>query len=286
MKRLMGLMAAAITIGASTVWAANDLGPPTRVTLPGNPAAPGHLTGWWWPASDQTGLLSGKPRPTVVLLHGCGGMLTSAGQPNTRTRTYVQLLSDNGWNILALDSFSGRGIRQICTRQRGERTPVNQHVRRQDVWTALHWLHSEPTVDRDRLAVIGWSNGGSTVLEATHRGWQSDGSVPSIRLAAAFYPGCATRQRHGYAPTAPLLLFLGLADDWTPAAPCQRLAADGVRIYTWEGAYHGFDSLRPVQFRDDVRRGVNPAGVHVGGNPVARSASQALLVQHLRDAFQ
>ena len=69
----------------------------------------------------------------------------------------------------------------------------------------------------------------------------------------------------------------------------QRLARDGpprVTVLTYEGAYHGFDGSAPLRLRSDVPNGVHPGqGVHVGGQPAARAASQAALVQALQAAF-
>jgi dienelactone hydrolase len=81
---------------------------------------------------------------------------------------------------------------------------------------------------------------------------------------------------------APLLLLLGEADDWTPIAPCQALAARGdgapIEMHVYPGAYHGFDGRGPVRLRNDVPGGARPgAGVHVGGDAAARDASLAAL---------
>jgi dienelactone hydrolase len=95
--------------------------------------------------------------------------------------------------------------------------------------------------------------------------------------------------RRGYAPTAPLLMLLGEADDWTPAAPCKALAAAAGPAVQWEayaGAYHGFDGTAPVRLRRDVPNGAQPGqGVHVGADPVARSAAEQRLASFLRQQW-
>ena len=51
------------------------------------------------------------------------------------------------------------------------------------------------------------------------------------------------------------MVHIGEADDWTPAAPCRTLveAQKAVRLFTYPGAYHGFDTPNlPVK----TRRGV------------------------------
>ncbi len=110
------------------------------------------------------------------------------------------------------------------------------------------------------------------------------------RLTVAFYPGCEAELARGFQPVADTLLLLGLADDWTPAAPCQALAGQRaghtVRVQAYEGAYHGFDGQTPVVLRRDVPNGVHPGqGVHVGGEPQAREQSRQMLLQALQQAF-
>lgn len=53
-----------------------------------------------------------------------------------------------------------------------------------------------------------------------------------------------------------LWLWLGLADDWTPAAPCKALvAAAGPRVQwqAYAGAFHGFDSTVAVRLETFIR---------------------------------
>ena len=137
---------------------------------------------------------------------------------------------------------------------------------------------------------MGWSHGGSAVLGATNLNHPDVArAVVRPRLAVAFYPGCEADVRRGYRASTETLLMLGLADDWTPAAPCQTLAGEGpprVSVLAWEGAYHGFDDTGPVRHRADVPNGVNPGqGVHRGGHPEARQASQQALVDALQRAL-
>ncbi len=54
---------------------------------------------------------------------------------------------------------------------------------------------------------------------------------------------------------APLLILIGEKDDWTPAAPCVKLAAStratehpAAITVVYPGAHHAFDSDRPVRF--------------------------------------
>jgi dienelactone hydrolase len=234
------------------------------------------LKGWWYPVKTTS------PAPAIVLLHGCSGMLDRRGQPGERMRDYRAFLNGQGFHVLMVDSLTPRGEKEICTQRTGTRR-ITQANRRPDALAALQWLAQQPGVDAKRLGLMGWSNGGSTVLSATNRKHRDVVSAPQApAFAVAFYPGCETELQRGYQPSVPLLMLVGEADDWTPAAPCHRLAEEAVgprlQIEGYAGAYHAFDSDAPVRLRREVPNGVNPGqGVHAGGNAAAYAASRERL---------
>ena len=93
----------------------------------------------------------------------------------------------------------------------------------------------------------------------------------------AFYPECAAGAWvAGYHAAAPLLILAGELDDWTPSAPCQRLAdwtqkqGQPVSIKIYPGALHSFDSYAPITRVPEARQG---RGAMIGGNPDAREDS-------------
>lgn len=259
------------------------------------------LQAWWYRPPAALAPATGKdtrPLPAVVMLHGCGGMLNRRGQPAERMREYANLLNQQGWHALAVDSLTPRGEKELCTQRVGTRK-INQNDRRRDALAALQWLAAQPGVDGQRLALLGWSHGGSAVLAASNLRHADVAAAKVLpRLSVAFYPGCGSDLRGGYRPAADTLMLVGKADDWTPAAPCQALAAPRgtprddipgsreVRVVAYEGAYHGFDGTVPLRLRTDVPNGVYPGqGVHVGGHPVAREQSRKELLAALGKAF-
>lgn len=229
----------------------------------------------------------GPQAPALVLLHGCGGMYNAKGSVSERMRDYATWLNQQGMHALVVDSFTPRGEKEICTQRTGSRAVTMAH-RRQDALAALQWLAQRPEVDAQRIGLLGWSNGGSAVLSATNtRHRQVKGFALKPTFAVAFYPGGEAELKRGYAPSAPLLLLVGEADDWTSAASCHRLAEAAVgtkpQIEGYAGAHHGFDSSGPVRLLKNVPNGVNPGqGVHVGGNAEARQRSRERLLQFLQ----
>ena len=71
--------------------------------------------------------------PAVALLHGCGGV----GQNNTRM---AGLLQSWGYVALVVDSFSSRGLKDVCGRHWP--TQADAEKRAFDIDASLRWLDS------------------------------------------------------------------------------------------------------------------------------------------------
>ena len=213
------------------------------------------------------------PFPVVVALHGCNGMRSADGlRLDARHRDWGGRLTAAGYAVLALDSFSARGTKEVCTQAVRKITP---RVRADDVRAALVWLGTRADVDPKRIALLGWSHGAQTVLLAIRPKFL-DG-VPKPFAAVAYYPSCrGVSQIPGWQPSVPLTMLTGALDDWTPPAPCRDLAAQiGFRYIEYPGAYHAFDAPNlPVQVRTGLGL-VQNGEAHVGTNPAARAASIA-----------
>lgn len=242
-----------------------------------------------WFASPRVS--DGAKAPAMVLLHGCAGIYTSRDrQLVVRMREYADLLNRWGIHVLVTDSLSPRGEKELCTQREAGRK-VTQSQRRRDALGALQWLAQQPGVDAQRLGLMGWSNGGSTVLAATNA-MHHEVAQASVQpaLAVLYYPGCWADLRAGYHPVAPALMQVGELDDWTPAEHCLRLAdqiaaraGPKIEVQAYADAHHGFDGSGPVVHRKDVPNGKYPgSGVHVGGQPQARAASMQRLEEFLR----
>lgn len=231
-------------------------------------------------------------RGTVVALHGCGGLYASTGarkgQLNARHQAMADLLVAEGYSVVFPDSLTPRGETELCTQKIGTRK-IDQGERRADALATLAWVAAQPWAQAGRIALLGWSHGGSAVLSATHAA-RADvrGQAVKPAVAIAFYPGCAASLKAGYKPSAPLVLMLGEKDDWTPPGPCQALGnAVGAEVNVYADSYHDFDNpAGQVRLRMDVPNGLNPGqGVHVGPNPAAREQAYARLREVLKTAL-
>lgn len=228
-----------------------------------------------------------SPVPAVVGLHGCGGLFTASGKLSAREAAWAELLVSDGYAVLFPDSFNPRGYREICTFAPADR-PIRPRHRTADTAAVVAWLARQPSVDASRIALLGWSHGGSTTLLAIERATKPI-IEPVPKLAIAFYPGCRqATDRPGYVPAIPLTILIGSADDWTPPEPCRTLAAGHpIRLIEYPGAVHGFDSPNtPRRTRTDVTAPVEgQKGVQVGTDPVARAAAIAEVRAILAAAF-
>lgn len=222
------------------------------------------------------------PSPALVLMHGCSGLWARDGKPTASFRFWAEHFQAEGYLVLLVDSFGPRGEKEICTQARRAVSPATDRPR--DAHAALHWLAGRRDVDAARIGLVGWSNGGTAVLNALRPDspGRAQGGKPAFRAAVAFYPGCAPLAKAPYSPTAPLLIQAGGADDWTPARFCEALAgqapAGRVEIDVYPGAHHSFDRVgQRVRERPDVRNPNRPGGrgATVGTHPEARTMAIA-----------
>jgi dienelactone hydrolase len=254
------------------------------LSLAGSVWAAGEAVGFPGPGLELAGRLYRPTGPgpfsAIVMLHGCSGLWAKSGEPTASYAFWAEHFRDKGYVVLLVDSFGPRGEKEICTQMKRKVSPATDRPR--DAHAALHWLAARKDVHPARIHVMGWSNGAMTVLHALRPGAPGSAAAVKFRSGVAFYPGCAALAKSDYRPTAPLLIQAGGADDWTPAPPCEDLAAKPpaglVEIDVYPGAFHSFDGVgRPVRERPDVRNPNRPSGrgATVGPNPEAREKSIA-----------
>lgn len=217
------------------------------------------------------------PFPAVIALHGCAGLYGRDGSLSPRHADWAERLVAAGFIVLFPDSFGSRGAESQCKTDDRVTRPSKERV--DDALAAKTYLQSRPDVKVDAVSLLGWSNGGSTVLYAVEpRNRPRDGK-PDFARAVAFYPGCRAPAEHSrWHARLPLLILIGAADDWTPAAPCQSLAANAaaerepVSIEIYPGAYHDFDhpNLSIKSHADLAYTGDGSGQAHTGTDPAAR----------------
>jgi dienelactone hydrolase len=219
--------------------------------------------------------------PTIIALHGCGGMVNAKGEPNNRTKDYAKLLNAQGWHVVSIDSFTARGVKSVCGG--GQAVTLKQRV--QDVQAAVAYVAQQTFADPARIALLGWSHGGTSALLATDKTLTYD-IKPVTTLV--FYPGCGKRSVDtGWRAAWSVTMLLGAADDWTDPVPCQQIAAQqGLTVHTYANAFHGFDSDAPLVQLKSITSSLTGLGVHLGGNSAAKTAAHADLIRSFQQAFK
>ena len=211
--------------------------------------------------------------PAVAIFHGCGG-------PGQNTARMAGLLASWGYAALVVDSFSARGLKDVCGRNWPSQ--ADAEVRAHDIDAALAWLGRQSFVDPARLAFMGYSYGGGVALLRALSGRSDAAATPSAaRAAILVYPDCGLAEAMGprLAVRQPTLFAMGALDDWTPVPQCQavidRVVAGRSLIETriYEGAHHSFDALGlPVRYLAGVGNRSKPGGccgAHYGAHEPA-----------------
>lgn len=196
--------------------------------------------------------------PAVVLLHGCSGVY-SYSKPNSGYTNLQKLFTDwasqlnrAGYAALLVDSFTGRGDPQS---QCGNGSAGTDEVvdRATDAVAAYRRLAAASTwrIDPARVAVLGWSQGGSTTMSVL-----DISTWPALfKMGIAFYPGCGLYNAYDgianstYAPYSPLHVLLGTEDAFYTSGHCQTRqqramllgSTEFKPLWTYAGARHSFD---------------------------------------------
>lgn len=213
---------------------------PATDFLAGKKGAPVTLAGYL-----RVPKASGK-HPTVVLLHGAGGV----GAYNGPVGEWSRAFNEAGYAAFIVDSWSGRGLQNIAT----DTTRVSTMSRIYDLVGALDVLAKNPLVDPSKIAVMGFSHGGQPALYSSlERFGKLFGSNARFAVHISVYGACNTTFQGDEAVTKPVLMLHGAADDWVPAAPCREYASrltkagKNVRYIEYPDAHHVFDGPAVAQ---------------------------------------
>jgi len=100
-----------------------------------------------------------KPRPAVLLFHGCGGL-------RSHLPRYAEEAKAAGWRAFIVDSYGPRGwsrlrtLLTVCTNLN-----FRGIDRAGDLLAAYHGIGQRPDVDASQIVMGGWSHGGWSLME-------------------------------------------------------------------------------------------------------------------------
>src|SRR5882757_8941183 len=184
--------------------------------------------------------------PAVIVVHGLGGYRDSH-------EGYVASeLRKAGFATLTYDSFAARGTTGAALQ--GSSGYLMPGIA--DAYAALRLLSTEPRIDGDRIAIIGFSYGGEvahlaafeTLRSALNPGFNS--SAGRFAAHVAFYPGgnFGVIAEAGAYTGSPVLMLLGGKDENLPVTKIENYLAYAraagapapIETVIYPGAYHAW----------------------------------------------
>ena len=226
------------------------------------------LTGFLFKDSAAT-----PKNAAVVMMHGCAGVwsngnISTDAQPAISTLSHIhkrwgQKLAQEGYVGLLVDSFTERKLTKECD---NGAAGLNEAVERpKDALAGRNWLVANNHVAGDRVALLGWSNGGSAVLATMDKTNEGTVGARPFKEAFSFYPGCrlinefggdaSTLAKTTWLPYAPVTVFHGSTDPlYTPGYCDNRInqaiqlgastsTGNAVAMTVYTGARHSFDQI-------------------------------------------
>jgi dienelactone hydrolase len=183
------------------------------------------------------------PVPAVIALHGAGGSVSGMEQ-------FAGLLAAQGFAVYLLHYFDRTGIASADKQTILRNFPLWMKT----LWDAISFVETQPQVDRERIALLGFSLGAYLSLANSaidHR----------VKAVVEFFGGMPKEMNLFMRRLCPVLILHGEADPTVPVEEAYRLQKllekKGIpyEIKIYPGAGHGFESeiwrdagLRSLQF--------------------------------------
>jgi dienelactone hydrolase len=177
------------------------------------------------PAAEAVGRLylppdasAEAPAPAVVILHGASGV------QSVRELTYARQFARDGVAALVIDVFAAR--RDMASGFVNRLLNITEAMFLADAYAGLKLLAARPDIDRERIALIGFSYGGMVATYAAYRQVAERYAPEGPRFAAhvAFYAPCIAEFQDSRATGAPLLMLYGERDAIVDPERCARVA--------------------------------------------------------------
>jgi len=174
-------------------------------------------------------------RPGVLVVHEWWGQ-------NAYARKRAEMLAGLGYTALALDMY-GEGKTATHPENAAKFSSAvrkNMELATKRFKAALNVLKSQPTVDPEKIAAIGYCFGGAIVLEMAREGLDLDGVASFHGTLGTTHPAQPGKVK------ARIRVFTGADDPFVPdkdiKAFKQEMDAAGAdyRIITYPGAKHSF----------------------------------------------
>jgi dienelactone hydrolase len=240
------------------------------------------------PDTGAPNLRNGR-RPAIFVLHGCDGW---NGATKAALREEARWYRRRGFVTILPDGFGPRGATDVCNAQN-----VAPSDRAEDLFGIARQLDrlDGVAVDLDRLFAVGYSHGGSSVVEAALAQTSPDHRGPRLKGIFSYYPDCLALRGAGALDVAPatLLILIGGRDTLSVPEECVQAVKDAadpehVRAWVFPNATHAFN-LRVADPRAygqtlDMRLGgaARLAGTRISYDQRSADEAQGIVADYLR----
>ena len=173
---------------------------------------------------------------------------------------YLKMFRESGIATLELQSFSSRGVRSTV----GSQVEVTTATMVLDAYRALDKISLNPKIDKNRIAIMGWSLGGGVALFS---GWipliEKINSQNTFAAHLSIYPPCIAQPQNPIFTKSPMHILIGELDSWVPALACKelsssaKLAGSEIGITIYPESHHSFDRESPVTIKENAYKTVD-----------------------------
>jgi dienelactone hydrolase len=195
-----------------------------------------------------------KPGPAVIIIPGSGGV-------NVWMLHHAQALVQAGMAVLVVDPFTARGVVNTIAVQQQFSFAASTF----DVFAAVRFLRQHNAVDAQRIGAMGYSRGGTAVLQAAmeqlNRHALAGQATPNAVLAA--WPWCGYQFSQPSTGSARVRMLAADQDNWASALQTQayfqaiqaRNPSASFRLF--KDARHGFGYGNPQTDLPDAMVALN-----------------------------
>ena len=192
-----------------------------------------------------------KPCPVVIILPGSGGV-------SPAMLVHAEKLTDAGMAAFVVDPFTGRGVEDTIAVQQQFSFASSTW----DVFAAMKVLNTLSEIDPKRIGAMGYSRGGTAVIQAAMATLADPalGDLPHLRAVVAGWPWCGFQFAQPNIGNTAIRLIAADHDNWASVVQSQayfsaihaRSPAASLRIV--KDAHHGFGYGMPEdQFPDAMK---------------------------------
>ena len=183
------------------------------------------------------------PLPAVIALYGAGGNVSGMER-------YASVLAAEGFAVYLLHYFDRTGAEPADLQSMKRNFPLWMKT----LWDAISFVETQPHVDSERIALLGFSLGAYLSLA-------NSAIDPRVKAVVEFFGGMPKEMKLFMRRLCPVLILHGEADPTVPVEEAYQLQKllekKGIayEIKVYPGAGHGFESqiwsdagLRSLQF--------------------------------------